>query len=98
MLAKMLGWPMEVVIRTGYSGREGAGYPSHYKADLAHEGLKIAVEIDGRSHSSLKRQAQDAKKERFLRGLGWTVLRFTNEEVLENPTRCVQMVRSITSR
>ncbi len=96
MLAEALGWPTEVVVKTGHSGRDGAGFPAHYKLDIANSEMMVAVEVDGASHTTLERQGQDRKKERFLRGLGWTVLRFSNREVLDNLARCVQMVRSIT--
>jgi hypothetical protein len=98
MLAEALDWPIEVVVRTGCSGREGLGYPAHYKLDIANEFLKVAVEVDGPSHGSLERRQQDAKKDAFLRGIGWTVLRFSNREVMEHLEECVQMVLSTTSK
>lgn len=61
------------------------GYPTCYKPDAAHPQLKIAVEADGRSHKALARRAQDVKKDTFLQCNGWTVLRFTNREILEEP-------------
>jgi hypothetical protein len=82
MLAKSLGWRTEYIVRTGIP--RGQGYPTHYKLDIADPESMIAIEVDGSSHSSLKRQAQDKKKEDFLAGLGWKVLRFKNQEVMEN--------------
>ena len=77
-LSKALNWPMEVIVKTGHWNRDGAGYPSHYKLDIANVELRIGIEIDGGSHKAIARQAQDAKKDALLRGLGWTVLRFSN--------------------
>ena len=62
----------------------GSGYPTCYKVDLGIEELKIAIEIDGASHLLLKRQEQDVKKDMFLESLGWKVLRFKNQEVINN--------------
>ena len=87
---------MEVIIRTKM-GR-GSGYPTHYKLDIANPDFMMAVEVDGPSHSSLERKAQDAKKDRFLRSLGWTVLRFTNQEVMDDLGGCVRTVLSTTSK
>jgi very-short-patch-repair endonuclease len=61
--------------------KRGSGYPTHYKADFANPTKMIVVEVDGNSHNSLIRQAQDKKKEAFLKGLGWTVLRVSNKTV-----------------
>ena len=73
-------------------------YPPAYKVDIGSIPLKIAIEVDGFSHCSLARKELDKKKEKFLGGLGWTVLRFSNKEVLENLTKCVQMVLSTISK
>jgi very-short-patch-repair endonuclease len=72
--------------------------PSHYKIDVANEALKIAIEVDGVSHGMLTRQEQDRKKERFLRRCGWTVLRFSNQDVMERLGECVQTVLSTISK
>ena len=96
MLSEALRLPLEVPIRT-YQ-RRGSGYPTCYKADLACTELKIAVEVDGPSHCSRIRQAQDRKKQAFLELLGWTVLRFTNREVMEHLEDCVRTVQSTISK
>ena len=70
-------------------------YPTNYKIDIANVDLMIAIEVDGGSHTALVRQEQDKKKEEFLTGLGWRVLRFLNKEVEENLSGCVQKVLSI---
>ena len=70
------------------------GYPTCYKIDLARPAHMLAIEIDGNSHCSLKRQEQDKKKADFLSGLGWKVLRLKNKQVMEHLEDCVQMVKS----
>ena len=89
-------WTAEYGVRT-FKPRD-SGYPGVYKLDLAYPSLKVGVEVDGNSHGLLLRQEQDAKKDALLRGLGWTVLRFRNAEVLENLTDCVQTVMSTISK
>jgi hypothetical protein len=98
-LSKTLGapWKMQTIVKTG-CWRGANGFPSCYKIDLGHEELKLGIEIDGRSHCPLERQAQDVKKEKFLRGRGWTVLRFSNKAVMEHLEDCVLEVKSTISK
>lgn len=92
LLARELGWPVEVIIATGLRGSSPERYPTHYKLDIAHDELHVAIEVDGASHQG-KRRILDAKKDRFLRERGWTVFRFKNEQVLWNVRACAIMVR-----
>lgn len=96
ILSEAMGWPTEVVVKT-YMPR-GSGYPPAYKIDVASKELMVGIEIDGESHYALVRQAQDAKKEELLSGYGWTVLRFSNKDVMQNLTRCVETVWSTISK
>lgn len=98
LLAAALGWPMEVVVTTGARALGRSDIPNCYKLDVAHEGLKIAVEVDGFSHATPTGRDQDARKTAFLQGLGWTVLRFWNSEVLKDLSACVRAVLSTTSK
>ncbi len=95
-LSRALGWPTSVVIRTGK--KRGSGYPGCYKVDLGNLALKVAIEVDGSSHCALERKRQDRKKEKLLHGLGWKVLRFTNEQVNDSLSTCVQTVLSTISK
>jgi len=45
--------------------------------------LNLAIEIDGDSHN--KKKDNDFERDRFLYQIGITTIRFTNEEVLNNP-------------
>ena len=74
----------------------GSGYPTCYKVDIGNETLRVAIEVDGQSHYS--RRSLDAKKDKLLRGLGWTVLRFSNKQVTERLAECVLMVTSTISK
>jgi hypothetical protein len=96
LLASTLGWPMEVAIPTKV--RRKGTYPTCYKVDIANVKLKVAIEVDGNSHCLLTRKAQDQKKDAFLAGLGWRVLRFSNKQVTEHLAECVQTVMSTISK
>lgn len=94
MLADALGWPTEVVVATRMP-RSG-GWPRHYKIDIANERLKVAIEVDGNSHCALARKAQDRRKEEFLRSHGWTVLRFSNQQVISDMAGCLSSISRFT--
>ena len=53
-----------------------------YICDLACRRAKLVVEIDGSQHIECDR---DLTRTAFLEGEGWTVIRFWNSEVIENP-------------
>ena len=76
----------------------GLGYPTHYKLDCGNSTFRISVEADGPSHGTLARKEQDAKKDALLGLYGWTVLRFSNEEVLASPERVRSEVLSLISK
>lgn len=59
--------------------------------DLAIPSVKLAVEVDGRSHTG--RQAADARRDRKLARLGWRVLRLGAEVVIREPEVAVERVR-----
>ena len=93
LLAARLAWPTEYVIATGRK----APYPPAYKVDLASPTLMIAIEVDGNSHLSPAAKARDAKKDNLLRALGWTVLRFTNDQVLNETDDVMDEILTVMS-
>lgn len=88
----------EFVVRTKVKKINEEHLPLHYKIDIALPEYMIAIEVDGGSHCQLARKEQDRKKENFLESAGWTVLRFTNREVLEDVEKCKEMVMSTISK
>lgn len=65
------------------------------RADFADRERKLAIMIDGfRWHSTRKAINRDRQQERMLARLGWTVLRFTTDDVRRLPSRMVQEVRA----
>lgn len=51
-------------------------------ADFACIEKKLVIEIDGGYHDCVA--AEDASRQRKIEADGWTVIRFSNEDVLEN--------------
>ena len=57
-------------------------------ADFASHSAKLIVEIDGGQHN----QDRDAARTRFLEGEGYRVIRFWNNDVLQNLDGVLQMI------
>jgi very-short-patch-repair endonuclease len=56
----------------------------NYIADFMCKELKLIVEIDGITHDDELVQAKDLEKQKALEKAGFTVLRFTDNEVLNH--------------
>ena len=55
--------------------------------------LKIAIEADGETfHASDKQQSHDKERDAKLRQQGWTVLRFTDEQISGQIEKVMQTV------
>lgn len=52
-----------------------------YFADFACVSLKLVIELDGRVHDEDDQHLDDYHRQQAIEGLGWSVLRFTNEQV-----------------
>ena len=55
-----------------------------YIVDFYCSPLKLAIEVDGGQHNELAHKAHDERRSQWLRGKGVTVLRFWNNDVLQN--------------
>ena len=53
-----------------------------YYADIICRSAYLVIEVDGASHDV--RQEYDARRDEFMTSLGYRILRFTNEDVVEN--------------
>lgn len=70
------------LIRTVEMGRVRRQYSiGRIIVDLAIPGRNLIVEVDGESHSD--KQDQDLRRDAWLRGLGFNVIRLSNEQILE---------------
>ncbi len=56
----------------------------NYIADFMCKELMLVIEVDGSIHQLEEVMTNDVEKQKALEEAGFTVLRFTNEEVLEN--------------
>ncbi len=62
----------------------------HYIIDLACRSTKLGIELDG-GHHPLQVEADEART-LYLAAQGWTILRFWNNEVLENTEGVVEVI------
>jgi len=64
---------------------------SNYIVDFVCLPLKLIIEVDGYSHQIQENEVNDIKRQKHLEDLGFTVLRFKDEDVLKR----IQEVRRI---
>ncbi|MGA8611174.1 MAG: DUF559 domain-containing protein, partial [Xanthobacteraceae bacterium] len=64
----------------------------HYIVDFASHGLKLVIELDGGQHA--ERTELDAKRTRFLEREGYRVLRFWNNDVMQNIDGVLEVIQS----
>jgi len=63
--------------------------------DLVVEG-SLVVELDGRAyHADERAFAEDRRRDRKLAALGYTVLRFTYDDVVKHPERMLAEVLAV---
>lgn len=79
-----------------------AGFPcpaiqhrvGRYRLDLAYPALKLAIEYDGDHHRERGQFRADVARLNALRAAGWTVLRFTADD-MNHPDRVVAQVGAV---
>ncbi|NJC68699.1 DUF559 domain-containing protein [Planosporangium thailandense] len=64
------------------------------RLDLAYPELRLGIEYDGDHHRDRRQFQRDVARLNRLRLLGWTVLRFTADDVFRNPDRVATQVRA----
>ena len=62
----------------------------HYIADFYSRDVMMIIEIDGETHAF--RQEYDRVRELHFNGLGYQVIRFTNNEVMRNLEGVLTMI------
>ncbi len=66
------------------------------RIDFAYPADRVAIEVDGyESHASLHAFRHDRTRQNELVGLGWTVLRFTWDDVVHQPARVARVVAGV---
>ncbi|WP_240232321.1 endonuclease domain-containing protein [Devosia lacusdianchii] len=69
--------------KTGFHFRRQAQIGPYYVDFVCHHAA-LVVEIDGDTHGTDEAMAYDARRTTYLAGRGYSVLRFTNNDVLGN--------------
>jgi very-short-patch-repair endonuclease len=93
LLAEALNLPMEVTIRLiGEVRKHFPSLPKKYCVDIADVKNKLVIEVDGKSHKLKKWKFLDRRKEEILNFLGWRVIRFWNEDILEDLAKVKETV------
>ena len=64
----------------------------NYVLDFYCHEAQLVVELDGGQHNEVSRQQHDETRTQYLKSQGLTVLRFWNNEVLENTEGVLQMI------
>lgn len=65
------------------------------RVDLAYPWARLALEYEGDHHRDRQTFRHDIARLNALRAAGWTVLRFTADDVLRHPGRIVQQVIAV---
>src|SRR3712207_1325189 len=66
-----------------------------YIADFANLHYKIVVEVDGKYHFRGEQPVDDATRTADLNSMGYTVVRFTNDETLHHPGLVVHQIKDV---
>jgi very-short-patch-repair endonuclease len=69
------------------------------RLDFAYTDQRIGVEADGfRWHGGRERWARDIRRENRLKLLGWTLLRFSWEDVNDRPQSVARQLKFVLER
>ena len=66
---------------------------SYYIFDFYCHQLKIIIEIDGPNHNTDRQNWYDKSKDKYLQDFGFTILRFSNQEVLNNISDVISEIK-----
>ncbi|OGS20289.1 MAG: hypothetical protein A2252_12075 [Elusimicrobia bacterium RIFOXYA2_FULL_39_19] len=65
-----------------------------YIVDFYSHEVKLVVEFDGEVHNTFEQQKHDSKRDKYLSSVGCSVLRFKNEELLNQPEMVFEKILS----
>jgi len=66
-----------------------------YIADFLCKELKLVIEVDGITHLDDDTGEKDKQKARALESAGFTIIRFTDEDVLKNMSGVIQRIEKM---
>lgn len=68
-----------------------------YIVDFCIDGAKIVIEVDGSQHYTENAEVLDNDRDRYLKDLGYKVLRFTNLEIQRQfQAVCLEIEKQLT--
>ena len=67
----------------------------NYVADFMCKELKLIIEVDGSTHDHPRAFKKDLERQRRLEKTGFTIVRFTNKDVLKNMDSVIQKIDKI---
>ena len=65
----------------------------NYIVDFYCHAKDLVIEIDGEIHDSAEAKENDKRRTEYLISLGLKVIRFSNEEVIENMERVLEEIK-----
>ncbi len=85
---------------TGWSGNTSVMVDDSVRfPDILFEAIHLILEIDGRAHHNTSEAFDaDRRRQNQLVGAGWTVLRFTANQIADDPKGFVATVRAMILR
>lgn len=70
-----------------------------YRLDFAYPPIRLAIEVDGyHAHGGRTAFQRDRDRQNALVALGWTVLRFTWEDIVKRPSKVATVIRQAIDR
>lgn len=69
-----------------------------YIVDFFFRKSKVIVELDGAYHFTEEQQKEDALRSEWLEGKGYKVVRFTNEQVLSDTSKVIEILKYSLNR
>jgi len=92
-LLEPFGFVREYPVKTkGHSTKHKP--PDSYKADFGHAEKKIAIELDGTSHTFSSRE-DDKKKTEVLEALGWKVIRIKHKKEVNQSLLSAEIMQQL---
>lgn len=64
-----------------------------YIADFICMKSRLIIEVDGGYHSEPRQQEDDAVRTSNIESLGYSVIRFSNEEVLKDTSKVIELIK-----
>ena len=91
---EILVWQRLKNSKTGYKFRRQQGIDS-YVVDFYCPKLKLAIEIDGKTHDFLDQIFYDKERQEYLESLGIKIKRFYSEDVFEDLDYVIDSIKNI---